>query len=423
MAKFKLTPVALALSLATSGAVMAAAQPSASGGIQEEVNVVPAKTISPSEEAVISSAGVKVLRHIAEARAKIKDKDAAAAKAELAQAEKLLDIIQEALPVTKVKDHIWVAKKHLEYEDTQEVLPDLIPIYASLDELVDVMPVAQAKQHLKNAEKQLKAGDKQKAKEALDATDAALQYTEIDLPLSATRVSVDQAKAYLDNDKLADAETALKTAEDSVVFMSVGVEEPLFSAKGLLWQGVLDYDAGNTDMAKADLQKAIGQLKNAAESDNKYTKEAAEQLLDQARQLEQDMGDNADTAARLHHLWESTQAFADRSLEYLSAGWARYRADSPVKSDLIEAKLHLTSAKIDLFTGDEADQARKELQTSEQYLGKAAEQAEKVDNDTVSQKIVEVRQTVQALSKDPFSADQNRYVQLVQELSGMIRSL
>lgn len=58
------------------------------------------------------------------------------AKSELEQAEKLLDIIQAALPATKVKDRICVAKKHLDHADTQEVLPGLVPIYAGLDDLV-----------------------------------------------------------------------------------------------------------------------------------------------------------------------------------------------------------------------------------------------------------------------------------------------
>jgi len=68
--------------LATTGVALASAPPKPAGsGIQEEVSLLPGKTISPREEAAISSAGVKVLRHIAEARAKIKAKDADGAKA------------------------------------------------------------------------------------------------------------------------------------------------------------------------------------------------------------------------------------------------------------------------------------------------------------------------------------------------------
>ena len=94
----------------------------------------------------------------------------------------------------KVKDRIWVAKKHMEYEDTQEVLPNLIPIYASLNDLVDVMPVEAATTYLDEAKEHHKWGDKEKAREALEATDAALQYAEVDLPPSTTRLSRPSAK-------------------------------------------------------------------------------------------------------------------------------------------------------------------------------------------------------------------------------------
>jgi hypothetical protein len=197
----KLKPLALAGALIGLGAAMLSVAVSAAD-IHEKVTVASGKVVNPREEAVISSAGVKVLRHIAQARSAIHGKDAQSARTELGQVEKLLDIIQAALPTTQVKDRIWVAKKHLEYENTEEVLPDLIPIYSSLDELIDIMPVDMPKKHLEQAKEHLKSGDKESAMEALEATDAALQYTEVDLPLSTTRQLVAQAKADLDKEKL-----------------------------------------------------------------------------------------------------------------------------------------------------------------------------------------------------------------------------
>ena len=43
--------------------------------IHEEVTIKPVKTISPAEESIISSATVKVVRHIAKARGAIHGKD------------------------------------------------------------------------------------------------------------------------------------------------------------------------------------------------------------------------------------------------------------------------------------------------------------------------------------------------------------
>lgn len=193
MFKTRLKPLALAVALAVLGPAILP-PPVSAAMIKEEVTVTPNTSINPREEASISAAGVTVLRHIAQARGNIHGKDTRAAKAELDRAETLLDVIQEAVAKTQVKDRIWVAKKHMEYEDTQEVLPNLIPIYASLNDLVDVMPVEAATTYLDEAKEHHKWGDKEKAREALEATDAALQYAEVDLPPSTTRLSRPSAK-------------------------------------------------------------------------------------------------------------------------------------------------------------------------------------------------------------------------------------
>jgi hypothetical protein len=328
------------------------------------------------------------------------------------------------LPTTKVKDRIWVAKKHMEYEDTQEVLPDLIPIYTSLDELIDVMPTDTAKQHLDEAQDQLKSGDKEKAKQALEATSGALQYTEVDLPVGTTRQLVAQARADLKQEKPADADEALKAAEDSVVYLSVALQQPLFRAKMLLWQTLLDMRAGDTDAASSALQDAITYLTAASRSDDKATRDAAAEILAQARQLREDLEGGTDIAAGLRHLWEHTEALADRSVEYLADGWARYRAGSSLKSELIEAKLHLANARIDLFTGHEPARAADELRVARQFLDQAAETLQQQQSDAAyRQRIADLQQAVDQLSSDPAAGKEARYAGLQQQLHDMIRSM
>jgi hypothetical protein len=423
MFRAKIKPLTLAVTLAGLGPTMLSG-PLYAAAIQEKVTAAPGKTITPREEATLSSAGVKVLRHIAQARADIRNKETQDAKTELGQTEKLLDIIQAALPTTVVKDRIWVAKKHLEYENTQEVLPDLIPIYASLDELVDIMPTDMAKKHLDQAKEHLKSGNKEKAKEALEATAAALQYTEVDLPLNSTRQMVDQAKADLSKEKSDNADKALKAAEDSVVYLSVAYDQPLFTAKALLWQAVLDLDASNKELAKSDLQGAIGYLEMARQSSDQATQDAAKQILVEAKELQKDLESGADVGTRLRYLWERTHALADRSMEYIAAGWARYRAENPLKSDLIEAKLHLANARIDFYTGHDADKAKEELSVAQGFLDQAAENTKKQKVEEGYQKrIAEVQTAVQKLNRDPAAAKESRYDVLQHQLRSMIQSL
>jgi hypothetical protein len=422
MSKPKLKSVVVAALIASIGTALVSA-PVYAATIQEKVVTTPGKTITPQEEAVISSAGVKVLRHIAQARSDIQNKDADAAKAELGQADKLLDIIREALPTTSIKDRIWVAKKHLEYEDTQEVLPDLVPIYSALNEMMDIMPVKAARAQLDKAKEHLKAGDKANARKALEATDAALQYTEVDLPLSTTRHLVAQARADLGKKRLDEADKALQAAEDGVVFISEGIEQPLFAAKATLYQGLVALEAGNSDLAKADLQNAIDLLTDAKQSPDAATRDAAGELLGETQQMLTDLqnGDGS-VNAHFHRLFERAQAYSDRAVEYLATGWERYRAEGkPFKSDLIEARLHLANAQIDLFTGHEPDRARKELDAANRFLDRAVEAAGKqADGGSYKKQISDLQKTVKTLSGDPSGSELAEYTTLQRQLDNMI---
>jgi hypothetical protein len=422
MSKPKLKSVVVAALIASIGTALVSA-PVYAATIQEKVITTPGKTITPQEEAVISSAGVKVLRHIAQARSDIQIKDADAAQAELGQADKLLDIIREALPTTSIKDRIRVAKKHLEYEDTQEVLPDLVPIYSALNEMMDIMPVKAARAQLDKAKEHLKAGDKANARKALEATDAALQYTEVDLPLSTTRHLVAQARADLGKKRLDEADKALQAAEDGVVFISEGIEQPLFAAKAALYQGLVALEAGNSDLAKADLQNAIDLLTDAKQSPDAATRDAAGELLGETQQMLTDLqnGDGS-VNAHFHRLFERAQAYSDRAVEYLATGWERYRAEGkPFKSDLIEARLHLANAQIDLFTGHEPDRARKELDAANRFLDKAVEAAGKqADGGSYKKQTIDLQKTVKTLSGDPSGSELARYTTLQRQLDNMV---
>jgi hypothetical protein len=420
MLTYTLKPVTAAVLAATlsAGAIINTAH----ADVKEKVSVLPVKTITAQDEEVISSAATKVLRHIAQARADLKNEDGDAAKTQLDKAETLLKIIQVSMPVNKVKDRIWVAKKHLEYENSQEIIPDLVPIYSSLDELEDFMPVAQAKQHLDKAKEHLKKKDKQKAKEELDATDAALVYTEIDLPLSITRQRVASAQADIAKGNLAQAGETLKSAEDSVSFMSVNVDEPLTVAKSSLWSAIRNYSAKAYDQTKADLKNAIKYLQTAAQSADQTTSREAAKLAKEAKALEDKVtSQSAETAKQLDHLWHHTAALSERSLEYMSTGWSNLRADSKIKTNLIDAKLHVVNAQIDRFTDDNAKQAKSELENALSYLERAAENAP----DTHKTQVKQLRRDVQKLAKAVSNSkdDRPQYSKIEQQMTRMIDTL
>lgn len=370
---FSPKPIAAALLLAGFGTC---ALPVSAASVQEDMTVSPGHPISASDEAVISSAAVKVLRHIADARGHLQGNkpDQEAAKAELTKAETLLDIIQAALPTTEVKDRIWVAQKHLEYKDTREVLPDLVPIVASVDELADYMPVDQAKEHLAKAKEAMGKDQKDQAKDELKQVDEALVYVEADLPLGSTRALVDQAKAALAKSDTKAADLALSSAEDNVVFLSVSFDSPLTQAKSALLRARLSYDSGDKGAAKTNLQQAVSALEQAAGSKDQLVREQAGKLVEEVRDLDGLLSaDDAGFSPGLDRSWQRVQALSERTAEYVSTGWERLRAKSPGKEDLIEAKLFLAYGRIDFLVAKDESAAKVDLAEAKGYLKAAAE--------------------------------------------------
>jgi hypothetical protein len=400
--RFNLKPVAVAL----MAGLIASGPAYADRTIREELSVSPGRQITPQAEATISSTAVKVLRHIADARGALQGEnpDTEKAASQLSQAEKLLDIIQASLPTTKIKDRIWVAKKHLEYEDTKEVLPDLIPIYASLDELVDYVPEAQVKAHLDKAKQALKEDDKSKATEQLQALNDALLYVEADLPLRGTRHLVDQAKAALAKGDVKAASQGLSDAEDDVVFISMSFQSPLTQAKAALYRARQDSELGEKDFVKDNLNAAVKYLELAANSPDKITRDSASDLVSEVRDLHHRLEtDHEGFSARVESAWQRVKAMSERTAEYVSTGWQRFRSEEAGKKDLIEAKLQLAFARIDRFSAKDDAAAKIELAEARAYLDAATKEIGKEKQADVQALAAKVANLEKALKPDAVS--------------------
>jgi hypothetical protein len=400
-----LNPIAAAVLVVLAGAGPVLAKPA----IQEEVSVSPAQPVSPRDETAISSAAVKVLRHIADARGYLAgdEPDTGTAVAQLDQSERLLDIIETVLPSRKVKDHIWVEGKDLDYTDTREVQPDLVPIYASLEELVDYMPSARGKAQLDKATQAMKQGDQSPSTGKVKVVGDALLYVEADLPLGATRHLLAEAKTKLDQGDVQSADEALAAAQESVIVVSASIQSPLTQAKAALWRAREDYSRGEQDLAQVDLSDAVRYLERAARSQDELTREAAGTLVSQVRDINATLeAGDLDLSARLDNIWHRVEALSERSAEHISTGWQRMRAESPSKKDLIEAKLQLSYARIDhLYTRDDAA-AKVDLAEAKGYLKAAAEEASPEAQAQIKQVSDLVSGLEQALSQDDTAQQQ-----------------
>jgi hypothetical protein len=407
---------------AAMAATALAGPPARAAAIEESVSVQPPRPLTPKEEEVLSSAGAKVLQHVAEARARLARKDSRGAGEELDQAEKLLDIIQAAVPATVVKDRIEVPKKGLEYENSRTVQPDLIPLYNSLEEVADYMPLKPTRttpgEHAKVTHPEGKSARVE------ETTDAALKYTELDLPLHAIRSFVDAARGDLAKGKPDEADASLKAVEQGVVYVSVAVEQPLFVARNLMEQASIDLEKGRKDLAQNNLQAAIVQLEQAEKSSDPYTREGAQALLKEARTLQADMRAGNDVGRRMRGLWQHTKAYAERAVEYMRTGWSRMRSVSPFKDELIEVKRYLSDAEIDLFIGKEPAKARHDMQKALANLDGAASHAQTYYTDPIyKQQIADLQKTVRGMMGNTPVANQQQFEAAKDELSRMIRSL
>jgi hypothetical protein len=364
--------------------------------IKEEISVKPIKTLSPEEQAVLSSSASKVLRHIAQAREDIHKKDLNSAANELKQAHKLIDIIKASMPMVKVKDHIWVAKKHLSYENTEEVLPDLIPIYASLDEIEKTIPVDKARAHIDKAKKHLEKGNKEGAQEELKLADEALIYTEIDLPLKSTEKHINAAQDYLDKKDSEKADKALKAAEDGVRFISIYGYSPLARAKKSLWKATKNYAAGEMDAAKRELKKAKAYVQKALQSSEGKSKTEAEKLLKEIEALGIRVENKTEEAGSLFKgLWERAQALTEYSAEHFVIF-----GETTAVSDLIDAKLHTAYAESYYLTEGEKDKALEEIGKADSYLSKAM----KLVNETVKLRLYNMEKELEQVKSDTASS-------------------
>jgi cytochrome c556 len=277
--------------------------------ILEKVDLAPGKSITPQDQARLSSIAMKALVHISRAQQEIEAKNVDAAKKDVAQAETLMAILKEVLPTVKIIDHIQVAKTNLSYLDTTEVRQDLVTIMASLDQLYDVLPEGKAKGHAKQAKEAL-TKEKEKgaaqAKEALEAVEESLDFREVDLSVSHVSRWVTLAGEYLGKGETKEAGEALAVAVDGVMFIDFDVVDPASVAAREIWLATQDWAAKNPKAAKARIEKAKAALREVVSSGSMSQQDQAKHLIGMIDAI--DFVKEADqTGKALQELWQGAK--------------------------------------------------------------------------------------------------------------------
>ena len=280
--------------------------------IVENVEVTAGKSITPQDQAKVSSIAIKVLGHISKAQQEIEAKNADGAKKDVAQAATLMAMLKEILPSAKVIDSIRVAKTNLSYIDTAEVPQDWVTVEASLDQLDDMLPEGKAKEHAKQAKEAVtkdKAKGAAKAKESLEAVEESLDFSEVDLSVSHVSRWIDSAQVDLNKGEAKEANDALTAAMDGVGFVDFDIVEPVNLAAREIWLATQDWAAKNPTATKNRLEKAKASLQEVAKSGSKSQQDQVQQLLTEIDAIDIAKG-GEQTGKALQKLWQAARNMA-----------------------------------------------------------------------------------------------------------------
>ena len=257
------TPIAAAIVLLLAlGAGPSQAAPRITARVDTKADV----TLSAAEQRAVSIAAGRLLRHTYDARAALKAEDRKQAAAEIAKAQKLAAIIEQAVPSYTVKSQI--AAGDLSYEDEDTLKPTIIPIFDELDKVSLVAPLRQAKAEGKTPAEAVVADE--------------LREVRVSLDLGVAKGGLDLAGIKLENDDIEGAEQALAAVMGSLHFSLLEVDLPLDRARENLMLAKAAIEEGDKIEARAVLAEAGRELnayaKGTGETDNKEISQLREEM-------------------------------------------------------------------------------------------------------------------------------------------------
>jgi hypothetical protein len=376
--------------------------------------------LTPDEEFIVAFNSAKALPYLASARKDIGRNNISGAQSEVGQALTLIDEMKSRFPVIRLEELIAAARIRLSYEEPKQALAYLELITPALANIEEPAASREATEALDRAKNFLKNSDKEAADHELAALEGILNFKTAARPMELAEKNLLAAEAQLDKSQPENADRSIEAAEDSLRFMAVKVDTPMFQAKQSLWQATLDYTAGRWSAAKADLDRASALLEQAVKSASAESRGEIQSLdrdvhalIKKAAQDEQGLGDS------INGLWRRSESLADRALDYQVAAWEKLQSTGAGSEDLIEAKLHVAYAEIGEFTSGDKQNAETELEKAMSYLKeaipqmstKAGPELKKIDN--------ELTVTKAAIGKNE-SSQRERYAAIEDSLSCLI---
>jgi hypothetical protein len=277
--------------------------------VVEQVDTTPGRSISPQDQARVSSIAMRALVHIAWAQQALGVNDIDGAKRDVAQAGVQLAVLKKILPTVILIDHIQVAKTNLAYLNTTEVQQDLVTVMASLDQLCEVLPEGQAKGYARRAkaaletEKEKGAG---KVKDALEAVEESLNFREVELSVSQVSRWLGIARKHLDKGQITEAREALTVSVAAVRYIDFEVVDPASVAAREVWLATQSWAVRNVKATKTRLATAKAALLEVVNIGDQSRQDQARRLIRALDALI--VADGGDlTAKGLQELWQGAR--------------------------------------------------------------------------------------------------------------------
>jgi len=376
---------------------IAATNPASAGQAQKLASNSITSTVPAAQREAITSAAIRTLRYITQARSAIHKNDLDQARQNVQQARELTALIEAARPASRLKEYIWVARQHMDYETAEDVIDDLTLIDAELLSLGDIMATAPAHRHLQATQALMKKNDTEAARQELDRLEASLVFTEFDLPLAACQQQILAAQEALARNQPAAADKNLVAAEESIQFITLGGGAALVGMRAHLSRAAKNYHDEYFAAAKADLAQASEWLRRAGKDGDEKSRKEAQKLAADIDALKDKLDAEADEHTHtLSAFFHRSVALIEREAEDL---WLRYKlqqAANHTLRKLLDAKIHLYYGKIDLAQGRGTDSIRKEPESTDRHLEEALNQAEP----PVRERIKILREEVHALEQN-----------------------
>lgn len=242
---------------------------SAAPRIIAQVDTIPEATLTAEEERAVSVAAGRLLRHAYDAKVALQAKKTKEAEEQIILLEKLVRIIENAVPSVTVKAKI--SSGGLTYQNENSIKPAIIPIHYELDMVSLAAP-------LHNAQTEESAKENSEAS-PIGVIDHEIRDIRVTLDLELAKAGLQTTKEKLAAGDIEAAQSGLAVIlHHSLQFITITADVPLHRAQENLMLAKEAIEQGNRDDARVLLAEVAASLNTYEQGAEKNHKKSVEKL-------------------------------------------------------------------------------------------------------------------------------------------------